>query len=314
MTAPGSFIGLDVGGTTLKALAFAADGTPLADQCAPTGDDGTAAWRERARALVRQLNAASPQPARVGVAAPGLPAADGRSIAYMPNRLAGLEGLDWQEWLAMDAPVPVFNDAKAALLGEVLRGAARGASNVILLTLGTGVGGAAMVDGRILHGQLGRAGHLGHLSLDPNGVRDIINTPGSLEDAMGECTLRARSDGRFHTTRELVAAFRDGSPEATSIWLHSVRALAAAIAGMINVLDPEIVCVGGGIAEAGDALFEPLRRELDLFEWRPGGARVRIVKSALGENAGAIGAACGAMLAAQHPASAPLPALHSFSL
>jgi glucokinase len=295
-----SFIGLDVGGTNLKVIAFAPDGTRLAEQTAPTDDDGTKAWLERTRTLVHAMTSRCPAPPGIGVAAPGLTSSDGRSIAFMPNRLAGLEGLNWQHWLNTNASVPVFNDAKAALIGEVWRGAARGSSNIIMLTLGTGVGGAAMVDGRVLHGNLGRAGHLGHISLDPNGTRDIVNTPGSLEDAIGECTLPARSKGRFQSTRELVAAFREGSAEAKEIWLHSIRALAAALASFINVLDPEVIVIGGGIADADEVLFQPLRHELDQFEWRPGNARVRVVKAALGSNAGATGAAYGAMLDPGH--------------
>jgi glucokinase len=153
-----------------------------------------------------------------------------------------------------------------------------------------------MVDGHILQGHIGRAGHLGHLSLNPDGPLDIASTPGSLEDAIGECTLAARCSGRFSTTRELVAAFRQGSPDARKVWLQSVRALAAALAGLINVLDPEIVVIGGGIADADDALFEPLQEGLDKFEWRPGGAKVRLAKAELGQNAGAAGAAYGAKL------------------
>jgi glucokinase len=214
----------------------------------------------------------------------------------MPGRLPGLEGLDWQQWLEMDSPVPVLNDARAALLGEVWLGAAKGATNVVLLTLGTGVGGAAMVDGKILRGHINRAGHLGHISLDPNGALDITNTPGSLEDAIGECTLARRSGGRFNATRELVVAYRSGSTEARELWLRSIRGLAASVAGFVNVLDPEVVVIGGGIADADDALFQPLQNALDEFEWRPGGARVRIVKAALGRNAGATGAACAAKM------------------
>ena len=119
----------------------------LAEQSAPTSDDGTKAWLDGARRVVRSVLAQCPAPAAVGVAAPGLPSSDQRSIAFMPGRLPGLEGLNWQEWLELDSPVPVFNDAQAALLGEVWIGAAKGAANVVLLTLGTGVGGAAMVDG-----------------------------------------------------------------------------------------------------------------------------------------------------------------------
>lgn len=294
MAPPQSFIGLDVGGTNLKVLAFTASGETLAEHCVPTADDGTAAWRDRARAAVRTVAARCRPPWRCGVAAPGLTARDGLAVSFMPGRLSGLEGLDWQQWLEADAPVPVFNDAKAALLGETWRGAARGAANALLLTLGTGVGGAALVDGRVLHGHLGRAGHLGHVTLDPEGKLDIANTPGSLEDAIGECTLAARSSGAFHSTRELVEAYRKGDARAGEIWRRSVRGLAAALAGLINAFDPELVVLGGGIADADAALFQPLQQELDRFEWRPGGARVRVVKSALGANAGATGAACGA--------------------
>lgn len=298
MNAPKTFVGLDVGGTNLKVLAFDAAGTTLARESVPTRDDGSGRWLEQTRDVVRSVTARCPAPVCVGVAAPGLPARDGLSIAALPHRLQGIEGLNWQQWLQQDAPVPVFNDAVAALLGEVWSGAARQARNVVLLTLGTGVGGAAMVDGRVLRGHLGRAGHLGHVSLDPEGAPDIVHTPGSLEDAIGECTLPQRSNGAFASTQQLIEAFRSGSTEAAAIWLKSVHALAAALAGHINVLDPELIVIGGGMAEAGDALFTPLHEMLDRFEWRPGGARVRVVKAALGLNAGATGAAYGAKLAA----------------
>jgi glucokinase len=310
-TAPRTFIGLDVGGTNIKVLAFSPDGKVIAEEGVVTSEDGTKAWLERAHTAVRSVVARCPTPAKVGVAAPGLPARDGRSISFMPGRLPGLEGLSWQQWLGIESPVPVLNDARAALLGEIWLGAAKGATNVMLLTLGTGVGGAAMVDGRILRGHLDRAGHLGHVSLNPDGPRDIANTPGSLEDAIGECTLAARSGGRFTSTRELVAAVRQGSTEARAIWLRSVRALAAAIAGFVNVLDPEAVVIGGGVADANEALFRPLQDALDEFEWRPGGSRVRVVKAALGRNAGATGAAYGAKLTAtnlNHPTQILQPA------
>src|SRR5437879_5910035 len=151
----------------------------------------------------------------------------------MPGRLPGLAGLDWQKFLRWSKPVLVLNDAQAALLGEVWRGAARDSHNALLLTLGTGVGGAAMVDGHLLRGNLGRAGHLGHISLDPAGQPDIVRTPGSLEAAIGDCTVHLRSGGRFVSTKALVAAARRGDAWARRVWLASAQALAAGLASLI---------------------------------------------------------------------------------
>ncbi|HEX6716537.1 MAG TPA: ROK family protein [Pyrinomonadaceae bacterium] len=185
------------------------------------------------------------------------------------------------------------------MLGEVWQGAAKGYRNVILLTLGTGVGGAVLVDGRLIKGQIGRAGHLGHISVNSDGPPDIVNTPGSLEQMIGNYNLTERSAGRFTSTRKLVQAHLQGDGEATKIWLRSIFHLAAVIASFINSFDPEIVIIGGGIAQAGSALFDPLRQQLDQFEWRPMGHRVPIIPAMLGEKAGAIGAAYHAILEAQ---------------
>jgi glucokinase len=124
---------------------------------------------------------------------------------------------------------------------------------------------------------------------------DIVNAPGSLEDAIGDCTVKKRSGGRFGSTLALVAAARRGDAQARRVWLASVQALAAAIASLVNVLDPEKVILGGGIAQAGAALLRPLKGFLNQFEWRPGGARVRLVQAQLAERAGAFGAAWNAI-------------------
>jgi glucokinase len=229
--------------------------------------------------------------AAVGLAAPGLPDRSQTSIAHLPARLQGIEALNWAGLLQRKAPVPVLNDARAALLAEHQYGAARGTMHAIMLTLGTGVGGAAIVDGHLLRGNMNRAGHLGHISLNPWGPPGITGIPGSLEEAIGECSLPQRARKRYATTPELVAAHRAGDSAASEIWLRSVYALACGVASLINVLDPEIVVIGGGIAEAGDDLFVPLREYLDDVEWRPTGEAVRILPAQLGEYAGAIGAA-----------------------
>src|SRR5258706_6666131 len=152
-----------------------------------------------------------------------------------------------------------------------------------------------MVDGRLLRGHLGRAGHLGHICLDIDGERDIANTPGSLETMIGNYTVESRSGGRFGTTHELVDAYRRGDTQARRLWEIALDALACGIVSLINILDPEIAIIGGGIAVAGDALFKPLEKKVREIEWTLEGEHVRIVPATLGEFAGAIGAARNAM-------------------
>src|SRR5438477_1755227 len=285
-------LGIDLGGSSIKAIAVTPAGELLSRHNIEFDPAKNMEWAEKIRALVKRLQPEGGCPAEgIGLSAPGLAASDGRSIVCMPERLQGLEGLDWTKFLGAAKTVPVLNDAHAALLGEAWVGAARGFQNVIMLTLGTGVGGAAMVDGRLLRGHIGRAGHLGHSSLDPDGPPDCAGTPGSLEVAIGNCTVQQRSGGRFQTTHELIAAHLKGDAEATAVWFKSVKALAAAVCSFINILDPEAVLIGGGIARAGNALFEPLRQFLEPIEWRPLGQRARILAAQLEEFAGAFGAA-----------------------
>ena len=288
-------VGIDVGGTNIKTIAVTVEGQMLYQSQQPTPTAETA-WAERIREAIARIAVDQGLSAGyIGLAAPGLVARDGRSIAWMQGRMESLQGLDWTAFLASSRVIPVLNDAQAALLGEAWRGAAAGCRNVMMLTLGTGVGGGAIVDGRLLRGAIGRAGHLGHVSLDPDGAPDIVGTPGSLEDAIGDCTVAQRSGGLFATTAALVSAYRDGDLDAAAVWLRSVQALAASIVSLVNVLDPEIVILGGGIVNAGDALLNPLREWMDRLEWRPTGSRVRIVTATLGELAGAWGAAANAL-------------------
>ncbi len=291
--------GIDVGGTNLKAVAVAPDGAVLHRSTRAT-DDGVASvaeWREHARAAIADFERAlAAPPTSVGLCAPGLAAADARSIAHLPGKLAGLAGVDWTVALGRTFPVPVLNDAHAALLGEAWTGAARGQQHVVMLTLGTGVGGAVLSDGRLLRGAIGRAGHIGHLCLDPEGEVSITGMPGAIEVMIGDCTVAARTHGKYSTTTALVAAHRAGDVDATRVWLRSIRALGCAIGSCINLFDPAVVVLGGGIAQAGDALFPPLAAELDRVEWRPGGHRVPVVPAMLGEWAGAIGAARNSLL------------------
>lgn len=285
-------IGIDLGGSSVKAVAVTPEGDPLVKRTELFEPGRPMHFAETVRELVVRISKElGGPPERMGLCAPGLAARDGVSIAYMPGRLEGLVGLVWSDYLETPFAIPVLNDAHAALLGEVWLGAARRCRNVIMLTLGTGVGGAAMVDGVLLRGHTGKAGHLGHSTVDLNGPPDICNMPGSLEIAIGNCSIQQRSGSRFTTTHELIAAHLAGDPLAAEVWRKSVRALACAIGSFTNVLDPEVCVIGGGIARAGAALFEPLELLVRKVEWNTGGPGIRIVPAELGELAGAFGAA-----------------------
>lgn len=289
------FLGIDIGVSNVKWSRVTSDAKVLSRGFFET-HSASPDWPGRIVEFVWKIEKEVGRAEAIGVAGPGIAAADGSCIAWMEGRLSEIEGLNWTKLLARDRPVPVLNDAQAALLGEAWIGAAAGSNNVMLLTLGTGVGGALLVDGRLLRGHIGRAGHLGHICLNPDGPPDIAGTPGSLEEAIGNCTIDKRSGGRFSSTHDLIAAHKAGNEHATRVWLRSVRLLACGIASLINVADPEVVILGGGIARAGAALFDPLEKELDKLEWRPHGSRVRLAPAALGEYAGALGAARNAML------------------
>jgi glucokinase len=286
--------GMDLGGSSIKGVVTTLDGERLEDVDEPFVDQDMA-WAHQLKGLLGQFREKYGMPKAVGISAPGLAAKDGSCILSLPGRLHGLVGLDWSTFVGWDLHIPLLNDAQAALLGEVWLGAARGLENVCMLTLGTGVGGAAMVDGQLLRGHLGRAGHLGHIVLDWHGAPDDVGTPGSLETELGNKTVRERSKGKYQTTRDLVNGYLDQEPDAVRLWLTSMRALACGLSSLINVLDPEAIILGGGIARAGGALFEPVQRFLDPVEWRPGGAKVRLIPAQLGALAGAYGAGWNAL-------------------
>ncbi len=291
-------LGIDIGGTQIKAAAFSAQGAMLCERTLPTDDvpgKSPPLFAVHVRTLIAQLEAEVGHAETVGISAPGLADYDGRTISHMPGRMHGLEGFDWAAKLERE--VRVLNDAHAALLGEVWQGAACGLKHAIMLTLGTGVGGAIWSEGRLIRGRNGRAGHLGHTSLNPYGRPTIAGTPGGLENWIGNHNITERSDGRFASTHELVAAFVEGDTFAAEVWLKSIRALACSVASFINVLDPEAVIIGGGIAQAGRALFDPLQDMLDEVEWRPSGAKTKLLAAQLGEWAGAYGAAWYGMIA-----------------
>lgn len=296
-------LGVDIGGSSAKSALLdgrlrvvASDLVELAD----ASDDAAANRAVRVEVvdrLIRASVAAGAEALTVGVATPGIVDAAHRRIVALPGKLAGLEGLDWSEALrtrlppAMSGAIVVLNDAHAAVLGEARLGAGRGVADLAMLTLGTGVGGGVMIGGRLFEGPNRRAGHLGHLSLDPDGPPSVFPTPGSLEWHVGSAYAARRTEGRYASNASIVAGVLAGEGAAVAAWRRMVRALAAAIASIIHAFDSERVIVGGGLVAAGELLFEPLARDLAEVEWRPGGLTVPVVPAELGRHAGCIGAA-----------------------
>lgn len=293
--ASGYFIGIDLGGTNVKGVILNELGEIIKQHYIATQDTGDASWRENVLEMVLFLQNYLQQPViAVGLSGPGLPDAHNQCIAFLPNRLVGLEGFIWGEYFGL--PTFVLNDAHSALMAEARFGVAKGMKNVVLLTLGTGVGGGLLINGELYQGLSQMAGHLGHIAIDSDDYTlSIVGTPGSLEFAIGNYSITQRTHGRFSSTWELVEAYRNGDHFATWVWLTSLRKLAVGITSLVNAFSPEAIILAGGITLADDALFEPLASFLDLYEWRPGGKKTPILQAHFGDMAGAIGAAAFAM-------------------
>ncbi|HRH49616.1 MAG TPA: ROK family protein [Panacibacter sp.] len=283
-------IGIDLGGTRIKALALNADGNILHHLYKPTNDGDDTFWKRAVAEAVNEIKQMiGTDQFVVGISAPGLPNDDNTAIAFMPGRLQGLESFCWKDFL--HTPTYVLNDAVSALMAESRLGAAKHKKNVVMITLGTGVGGAILINGKPYQGAFNKAGHVGHIVINDEGEPDVTGMPGSLEDAIGNVTVEQRSNGKFTSTQQMLDAMRAGDDFAKKIWLTSVRKLAIGIASITNLLSPETIILGGGITEAGKDLFEPLEEYLAKYEWRAGGNKVEIIKAAFGDLSGAAGAA-----------------------
>lgn len=284
-------LGIDLGGTNVKGIVMSPNGDVLHQEYVPTTDDGKGKWRANVKLLVDKLiTSTSEKITGIGLSAPGLPNEENTAIAFLPNRLNGLENFIWGDYL--DLPTKVINDAHSATMAEYASGAAKDFKTFVLLTLGTGVGGGLVIDGKLHQGLSQMAGHLGHLSInhfDDN--RSLLGAPGSLEYAMGNYSILERSFGKFQSTRELLTAYESGDEFAQYIWLSSVKSLSVAICSLINALSPEAVVLAGGITLAGDSLYKPLHKFLDIFEFRPAGKTTQILQAKYSEMSGSIGAA-----------------------
>ena len=285
-------IGIDLGGTRIKGVLINSNGDILQELIT-----GTLAydqqWKKDVKEIYMSLSKYTTEKYVVGLSAPGIPNDQNTAIAFLPNRLDGIEGFIWTD--ALEADTYVVNDAIAALSAEASFGAAQNCENAVLITIGTGVGGAILINKKIYQGAFQKAGHIGHMSVDMEGDPDICGMPGSLEEAIGNYSVAKRSNGKFNDTLELIQAMKNNDPIAIEIWHKSVKALAISISSISNIISPEKIVLAGGITKAGDALMSPLRKFMDQFEWRPGGKQVKIDLATFSDKAGAIGAAAFAL-------------------
>jgi glucokinase len=190
---------------------------------------------------------------------------------------------------ATGLPTALVNDARAFGLAELRLGAARGASSMVGLTLGTGVGGALVIGGRLLMGHDGTAGEMGHQTIDPDGPWCGCGNRGCVE-AFARADQVAAACGTA-TAEEAVRAARAGDARALRGLADVGRYLGIGLANMINVVSPDVIVLGGGVAAAGELLFDPIRAEIERRATMTDIEQVRLVPAELGIWAGAYGAA-----------------------
>jgi len=315
-------IGLDIGGTQIKAACVNESGSVVETRRVNT-PASLIEFRQAVCGLLEELIASHANIRAVGIGCKGLINPHTSQVESLPGTLHYLEGQVLAEMLAPVLPTGMMivadNDARVALAGEMSWGAARRCRNALMLTLGTGVGGAILSDGRILRGTTGAAGHIGHLTVDPDGTLCICGNRGCLETVFSARVIEAQAFGAIHrgvdsrllshgskvpTCAEVFDLARHGDAVAGDIVRKATRVLGAAIAGLAFVLDPEIVILGGQISEAGDVLLEPLRAEI-TWRTRPFLRReIGVVRSQLVDPSGVIGAAALALEARSRRATA----------
>jgi len=268
-------IGVDIGGTGIKAAIVGLSGELLESFHEPSPRT-ISALRDFVCSVVKRVKA----PVRgIGVGCKGIIDANSTRVKCSPGDLCFLEGQLLSEVIgAGDVPVCAENDAHVALIAEVLWGAARGRRNVVMLTLGTGVGGAVLVDGVILHGADGAAGHLGHTTIDPRGGLCICGNYGGLETYFSSraiesdywahmhraapAMLSITSTGEVPNPEAIFRAAVDGDECARYVVDRALEHLGAALVSFLHTFDPEIFILGGNIVAAGPQLIAPIQDKI----------------------------------------------------
>ncbi|HEX7347864.1 MAG TPA: ROK family protein [Candidatus Limnocylindrales bacterium] len=309
--APSRHLGLDLGGTNIKAVVVERDGDDWRvldrDQVATPAAAGPGRVVARLAEVGAEAISRCPGVTSVGIGVPGLydPAAGTtRFLVNIPGEWAG-HPVAGPVGDALGCPAALINDARAFGLAELRLGAGRGARAMIGLTLGTGVGGVIAIDGRLYQGRDGTGGELGHQTLDPDGPSCGCGNRGCLE-AYARADRIASACGAA-TVEEAIDRARAGDPAAVAGLERVGRYLGVGIANMITAITPERVVLGGGVAASADLLLDSIRDEIRRHVFTTSLDGVEIVPAELGTWAGAIGAAIhGAEQATASPTAPPL--------
>ena len=309
-------IAVDIGGTSAKVGLVDSWGRVVAAHTVPTGGQSTASAfvqtaSEIIRALRRQALRSGRSIAGVGVGVPGLVDVE-RGIVRTLVNLPRWRNTPLRSWMARSIRLPtlVENDVNAMTWGEYCWGAGRGAKSLFCMTLGTGVGGGIVLDGWLYRGATSSAGEIGHVPLGIRGPRCPCGGEACLERYVGNRAILAMARQRLRTAegrrsllhqiiqkhaRRLTPPLIDhaaiqGDRLSRRIWQEVAEMIGVALTGVVNVLNPERIVIGGGIAKAGALLFPTIRATVRARAMR-GPSQVRIVPARHGEQAGLVGAA-----------------------
>ena len=285
-------IGVDVGGTKILGALIAPDGSISSRRQYDTDLSSQETLLRALDAVVETLRVGH-EVAALGFGLPSrIDQRAGRAVASVN---IPLQGVDFRSRMQErhGLPVGIDNDANAATIGEWKTGAARDAQDVVMLTLGTGVGGGLILDGKPYRGATGTGAELGHIVVCRDGFECLCGGHGHLESyASGTAADRVARDvfGAGSNARDLVERGRAGEEEAVGALADIGRWLGAGIATFVNVFEPELVVIGGGFGAAGELLLGPARKVVAQEGLAPARDTVRIVEAELGADAGVIGA------------------------
>jgi glucokinase len=288
-------LGLDLGATNLKWVVVERDGDAWhaidRGQVRTRAADGPAGIVDQLADVGRAALAERPDLASIGIGVPGLYDPAAGTTKFLVNLPGDWDGIPVATPVSAALGIPTFliNDARAFGLAELRLGAGRGASSMVGLTLGTGIGGVIAVDGKVLMGHDGTAGEVGHQTIDPDGPSCNCGNHGCLE-AFARADRLAEACGAPDAETAVERA-RNGDAAAIAGLERVGRYLGIGIANLITLVNPDRVVIGGGMAAAGELLLDPARREVVERVTTTSLAAVTIVTAELGIWAGAMGAA-----------------------